>query len=204
MPGLSCVYYALPKQNKLNRKRHRHCHGMHGQYNLPESRIFRFSIPANAGASPPWTPHKGRCPLESRRGLMQPPDPPARLVTPLSFTNYLLQQKKTRTLHSNDRIEIDVSPRSNCVGLITVVPYEYSITLKIYMLCLCDKDFNPIPKNWNCKWGWEHFCEECHGQLIWHHGYYPLCKSKAKLCFTDYVHGMWMLLLVIAGTVNSH
>ena len=135
MPGISCVY-ALPKQNKLNRKRHRHCHGMHGQYNLPESRIFRFSIPANAGALPPWIPpppHKGRCPLNPAGGLCSPQTPGA-IGYPLSFTNYLLQQKKTRTLHSNDQIEIDVSPRSNCVGLITVFPYEYSIILKICLV----------------------------------------------------------------------
>ena len=100
MPGISCVY-ALPKQNKLNRKRHRHCHGMHGQYNLPESRILRFSIPANAGASgglrPPEPPTRGTAPL-TPLGAYAAPRPPARLVTPLSFTNYLLQQKKTRTL----------------------------------------------------------------------------------------------------------
>ena len=89
MPGtciILCIY-ALPKQNKLNRKRHRHCHGMHGQYtcNLPESRIFRFSIPANAGA---WTPLGG----------LSSPQTPGAIGYPLSFTNYLLQQKKTRTM----------------------------------------------------------------------------------------------------------
>ena len=69
MPGLVYlvyILYALPKQNKLNRKRHRHCHGMHGQYNLPDSRIFRFSIPANAGAS----------------GGLRPPEPPTRGAAP--------------------------------------------------------------------------------------------------------------------------
>ena len=55
---------------------------MHGQYNLPESRIFRFSIPANAGASgglSPPEPPQGALPLDPAGALRRPP---ARLVTP--------------------------------------------------------------------------------------------------------------------------
>ena len=88
-----CIY-ALPKQNKLNRKRHRHCHGMHGQYNLPESRIFRFSYQQMLGLQGGEAPLN---PLNPAGGLGSPQTPGA-IGYPLSFTNYLLHQKKTRTL----------------------------------------------------------------------------------------------------------
>ena len=49
------------------------------------------------GGFAPLNPPQGALSLETRWGLTQPPDP-RRDWLPLSFTNYLLQQKKTRTL----------------------------------------------------------------------------------------------------------
>ena len=57
---------------------------MHGQYNLPESRIFRFSIPANAGAAP-LNPPQGALPLEPRWGLKQAPDPRRDRLPPIIY-----------------------------------------------------------------------------------------------------------------------
>ena len=93
-------YNLVYMQNKLNRKRHRHCHGMHGQYNLPESRIFRFSIPANAGAS-------GRLrPPEPRWGFTQPPDPWRDWLPPIIYKlPASTKENKNPVMTNNEIIE---------------------------------------------------------------------------------------------------
>ena len=86
MPGISCVYmHCQSKQTKPQKASvgiAMAC--MANIYNLPESRIFRFSIPANAGASgrrPPEPPTRGAAPW-TPLGAYAAPRPPAQLVTP--------------------------------------------------------------------------------------------------------------------------
>ena len=82
MPGISCVY--MHCQSKTN-------------YTAKGIGIAMACMANMLGLRLPRTPHKGHCPLNPAGGLHSPQTPGA-IGYPLSFKNYLLQQKKTRTL----------------------------------------------------------------------------------------------------------